>query len=160
MREYINSGILETYILGCATDEEAKEVLYMTEKHPDVRDALKQLETDMERIAGQMAVTPPANTWNKIEKEIDEIILRESRGPEIYRELSQKKEQNKSGPDYIDIESESTHMRVHKVWKWVLAAIFVLGKLFLGLAIYFYLESRQAKEQVQELKTELRQLKK
>ncbi|RCH56603.1 hypothetical protein DJ568_01720 [Mucilaginibacter hurinus] len=159
MQEYINSGILETYVLGCATEQEAKEVLYMMEKHPEVRDALRELEADMERIAGNMAITPPAGTWNKIEKEIDEIELRTPREPAIYSDPGQKAPSNKPTSDYIDIESESTHMRVHKGWKWVLLAIFVLGKIFLGFAIYYYFESRQAKEQVQDLKTELKQLK-
>jgi uncharacterized protein YpmS len=48
-------------------------------------------------------------------------------------------------------------MRVHKTWKWVFAAVFVLGKIFLACAIYFYLENRQAQQQVKELKSELSQ---
>jgi predicted MFS family arabinose efflux permease len=51
-------------------------------------------------------------------------------------------------------------MRIHKIWRWVFAAVFVLGKIFLGFAIYFYLENRQAQLQLKELKTELRQLRK
>ena len=50
-------------------------------------------------------------------------------------------------------------MYVHKAWRWILAAIFVLGKIFLGFAIFYYLESRQAHEQIIELKEQLRQAK-
>jgi hypothetical protein len=32
-----------------------------------------------------------------------------------------------------------------------------LGKIFLASAIYFYLENRQAREQINELKLELKQ---
>jgi predicted MFS family arabinose efflux permease len=48
-------------------------------------------------------------------------------------------------------------MRVHKVWRWVFAAVFILGKIFLAAAIYFYLENRQAQENIKELKQQLRQ---
>jgi uncharacterized protein YpmS len=51
-------------------------------------------------------------------------------------------------------------MRIHKNWKWVFAAVFILGKIFLAFAIYFYLENRQTQLQLNDLKTELRQLKK
>jgi hypothetical protein len=159
MQEYINSGILEAYVLGCASEEEVKEVLRMKQAYPEVNEALRELEIDMERVAEHMAITPPANVWNKIEQEINEVSFRQPLEPAIYREPQPRTETPPTPPDYISIESQNTHMRIHKAWKWVFAAVFVLGKIFLGFAIYFYFEARQAKEQVQELRQELRQLK-
>jgi hypothetical protein len=161
---YIESGILETFVMGAASDDETKELMYMKARFPEVSEALKQLEVDMERIAQTMAITPPPNTWNKIEQEINDIILRDKTEPEKftqrdYDEFNEKKTYN-NGHQYIEVEAESSHMKIHKNWKWVFAAIFVLGKIFLGFAIYFYLENRQAQQQLQELKTELRQQKK
>ncbi|GAA4335037.1 hypothetical protein GCM10023149_42750 [Mucilaginibacter gynuensis] len=161
MQEYINSGILETYVLGCASEEEAREVLYMKEQHPEIRSALEQLEIDMERIAEAGALLPPPGTWSKIEKQIEEISLRQPTEPAIYRErYNDNTQAPPTPPDYINVESESSHMRIHKVWRWVFAAVFVLGKIFLGFAIYYYLENRQMQEQLLELKTEMKQLKK
>jgi len=159
-KQYIESGILEAYVTGSASEEEVKELMYMRTKYPEVNIALQQLETDMENIAQQMAVTPPARTWEKISDRIDEIMLRPDEftaktGDGGYKTF----DTGHSSPQYIEVESESSHMRIHKVWKWVFAAVFVLGKIFLGCAIYFYLENRQAQQQVKELKTELRQLK-
>ncbi|MCD8741744.1 hypothetical protein LT679_14105 [Mucilaginibacter roseus] len=161
MQEYINSGILETYVMGCASEQEAREVLSMKEKYPEVKNALIELENDMERLAASMAIEPPHNLWPQIAHEINEIVLREHNQPQIYREgINTGKEENTGGkPQYIDVESEATHMRIHKVWRWVFAAVFVLGKIFLGFAIYYYLENRQMNEQVNELKTELKQIK-
>ncbi|GAA4922000.1 hypothetical protein [Mucilaginibacter defluvii] len=161
MQEYINSGILETYVLGCASEQEAREVLSMKEKYPEVKDALLELENDMERLAASMAIDPPDNLWPQIAHEINEIVLREQFQPQLYRESVDKGEKTNtdSKSQYIDIESEATHMRIHKVWRWVFAAVFVLGKIFLGFAIYYYLENRQMNEQVNELKTELKQMK-
>ncbi len=160
IQEYIESGILETYVLGSASEAEARELLYFKEKYPQVQTALHELENDLEFIAEQMAITPPPGTWSKIEASINELTT----VPE-YEPLRLKEPGSKNGydfktanRDYIEVaESQSTHMTIHKSWKWVFAAVFVLGKIFLACAIYFYLENRQAQQQIQELKTELRQ---
>ncbi|TSD63470.1 hypothetical protein FFF34_017925 [Inquilinus sp. KBS0705] len=164
-QQYIDSGILEAYVTGSASEEEVKELMYMKAKYPEVDFALKQLETDMENIASQMAVTPPAGTWDKISGRIDELMLRPNDNPEQFDTNRRNNNytnfnRGNNDPQYIEVEAESNHMKIHKVWKWVFAAVFVLGKIFLGCAIYFYLENRQAQQQIIELKTELRQLKK
>ncbi|MFC0515033.1 hypothetical protein ACFFGT_12520 [Mucilaginibacter angelicae] len=162
MKEYIDSGILEVFVMGAATNEEVKELMYMKAKYPEVDEALKQLETDMEKIAANMAVAPPPGTWNKIEDEINELIRREETQPVKFKTDYGYNNREKAAPaeQFISIESESNHMRLHKSWRWVFAAVFVLGKIFLGFAIYFYLENRQAQQQLQELKTEIKELKK
>ena len=163
-QQYIDSGILEAYVTGSASDGEVKELMYMKAKYPEVNFALQQLETDMENIAHHMAVTPPVHTWDKISGSIDELMLRPINNPEPFttdREDNNYRNFNtgNSGSQYIEVEVESNHMKVNKAWKWVLIGVFVLGKIFLACAIYFYLENRQARQQIQELKTELRQLK-
>jgi hypothetical protein len=160
IREYIDSGILETYVMGVASEQEIKELMRMKAKYPEISQALQQLELDMERIADHMAITPPPTTWNKIEQEINDLIPRPETKPEKFTQKSNGQTGNESGHNYIEVESESNHMRIHKNWKWVFAAVFVLGKIFLGFAIYFYLENRQSQQQLNELKTEIRQLKK
>ncbi|MBD1392703.1 hypothetical protein [Mucilaginibacter glaciei] len=163
-QQYIDSGALEAYVMGSASDQEVKELLYMKATYPEVNFALQQLEVDMEHIAQQMAVIPPVRTWGKISETIDELIVRPVDNPEQYQ--TDKDDHNfttgnqNNGPHYIEVESESNTMKINKVWKWVFAAVFVLGKIFLGFAIYFYLENRQAQLQINDLKTELRQLKK
>ncbi|MES2268337.1 MAG: hypothetical protein V4520_16360 [Bacteroidota bacterium] len=164
IQQFINSGILEAYVTGSASEQEVQELLHMKVKYPEVNTALEELEKDMELLAQSMAVTPPAHTWGKISERIDEIILRQTDDIERFtpREETNYKDFTKpdNGPHYIEVEAENNYMKVHKAWKWVFAAVFILGKIFLGFAIYFYLENRQAKEQLNELKTELRQLKK
>jgi hypothetical protein len=163
VEDYIESGILETFVMGAASDDETKELMFMKARFPEVNEALQQLELDMELLARNMAITPPPNTWGKIEQEINEIILRDKTNPEKERgnndDFKQSKPYNNEH-QYIEVEAESSHMKISKTWKWVFAAVFVLGKIFLACAIYFYLENRQAQQQLQELKTELRQLKK
>ncbi len=156
VKQYIESGILESYVLGAASEAETRELLELKKQYAEIQDALYDLETDLERIADHMAVAPPPGLWMKIEDSINELI----NTPEVetLRDTGhQYKKYDGNNNEYISIEAESNHMRIHKNWKWVLAAVFVLGKIFLGFAIYFYLENRQAQEQIQELKTEIRQ---
>lgn len=164
IKTYIESGILETYVLGSASEDEVQELLYMKTKYPEVNEALEQLEIDMEKMAMHMAMMPPPSVWNKIEQEINDLIPSPDAKPTRYKERNGYQEyrtpNNNNGQQFIEVESESSHMRIHKSWKMVFAAVFVLGKIFLGFAIYFYLENRQAQQQLQELKTEMRQLKK
>lgn len=166
-QQYIDSGALEAYVMGSASEDEVKELTYMKAAYPEVNFALQQLELDMEYIAQHMAVAPPARTWDKISETIDELIVRPEGNPEHYqtdKEDSYFKNFNtgnkNNGPHYIEVESESSTMTISKTWKWVFAAVFVLGKIFLGCAIYFYLENRQAQQQINDLKTEIRQIKK
>lgn len=160
IKQYINSGILEAYVTGTATPEEEREILYYKEKYPQVNETLKQLETDLENMARSMAITPPPHMWDKIEAEIDGIIAREKTAPQPFTK-PQEKTYNKqdTGPQYIDVEAQTSHIRIHKAWKWIFAAVFILGKIFLITAIYFYLENRQAQQQIKELKSEIQLLK-
>lgn len=158
IQEYIESGILEAYVLGSASEAETHELLQLKAEYPQVREALEELELDMESIAEQMAILPPPGAWIKIEQEINGLIEAPELKPARNREFSGNGSRAHSTDErerYIEIESSSEYMRIHKQWKWIFAAVFILGKIFLACAIYFYLENRQAQQQIQELKTEL-----
>ncbi|QXU40517.1 hypothetical protein [Pedobacter sp. D749] len=155
----IESGLMETYVMGIATEKEVQQVLSLKKEYPAFKKALELLEYDMELLAQSMGIEPPAGTLSKIEHEINEIqrrnqALQTTFEPEYRHEKSNGESRQEK---YIQVESESNQMRVNKAWKWVFIAVFVLGKVFLACAIYFYLEKRQAKEQIKELKIELKQ---
>ena len=154
IKEYIESGVLEAYVIGSASEKEVERLLKYKEKYPEIQTALNQIETDMERIAQYMAVPPPPSLWAKIESYNDGLVIT----PDVKPAKVKENKHNQRNPDqqFIEVEGSSSHMRIHKLWRWVFAAVFVLGKIFLGFAIYYYLENRQAKEQIQELKTELK----
>lgn len=159
IQEYIESGILEAYVLGSASEAETRELLQLKARYPQVRDALDELQMDMEHIAEHMAIVPPPGTWEKIEEEINGLIERPELVPAPKKEFTGNDAHTRKTDErerYIEVESSSAYMRIHKQWKWVFAAVFILGKIFLACAIYFYLENRQAQQQIQELKTELR----
>lgn len=131
VKEYIDSGILESYVLGSVSEEETRELLRLKKQYPEIQQALHELEVDMERIAAHMAIAPPPGMWTKIEGSINELI----NTPEIetlrlkdFRQYEQHKYPKDN--QYIDIESETMHMRVHKNWKWILRRCLCWGRYF------------------------------
>ena len=158
IKRIIESGLMETYVMGIATEEEVQKVLLLKKEYPEFKDALTSLELDMEILAQGMAITPPPGTLEKIETEINEI----QRRSQVVQKVARPKTEQGNSDDgkeekYIEVEAESNQMRVNKAWKWIFIAVFILGKIFLASAIYFYLENRQAREQINELKLELKQ---
>lgn len=159
IQQYINSGALEAFIIGAATPDEAQKISHLQHQYPEVKYALQQLEDDFEHMAKLMAITPPPGAWTKIEGEISGLIAREKTIPNIFTEPKNNTRQA-NGQQYIEVEAESGHMRIHKNWKWIFAAVFLLSKIFLICSIYFYLENRQAQQQIRELKQEIQAIKK
>lgn len=159
IKEYIESGILEAYVFGSASEAESEELLKLKIKHPQIKDALDELEMDLERIAQHMAVAPPPGRWNKIETELNELIkLNESAHLKITGRPNKKDNtNNSSGQDeFIKLTGPADHMRVHKLWRLLVMALIILGLIFLGFALYLGTKNKQAEQQIQELKQELK----
>jgi mannose-6-phosphate isomerase-like protein (cupin superfamily) len=55
---YINSGILEAYVLGVATSEESTDVEKMALAHPEIKAELDELYIAMEQYAAKHRVQP------------------------------------------------------------------------------------------------------
>lgn len=68
--EYISSGIVESYVLGLASDEEQREFEQMCEKHPEVLAARIAFEIDLEKHAMENAVVLPASVRQEIKNTV------------------------------------------------------------------------------------------
>ena len=72
IQDYISSGILETYLLGLAGEEEARELEQLCLQYPEVKAALAEAEAMMENYAQLHAINPPApakeQIWLAIQK--------------------------------------------------------------------------------------------
>lgn len=161
IQQYISSGILEAYVLGSLTEQEEREVLLMKKQYPVVNEALAHLESDMEQFAMQMAINPPPALWERIEGEINDIIKFQEAEVVPFGRANQDRtdyQPPKPEPQFIEVEAQSNHIKVHKLWRWAFLAVFILGKIFLATAIYFYIENRHNQQEVQELKTQMQQL--
>ncbi len=73
IEEYISSGIIESYILGLASPEEAGILECVMKNNADVRTAFEEAQKVLEDLATAQAVTPPSDLkskiWSKIQQE-------------------------------------------------------------------------------------------
>jgi mannose-6-phosphate isomerase-like protein (cupin superfamily) len=60
LSSYIDSGILEAYVLGFATTEEIAEVEKLAISHPEIKNELEQIENSIGQYASKHAVQPHA----------------------------------------------------------------------------------------------------
>jgi anti-sigma-K factor RskA len=70
IQEYISGGIVESYVLGLASDEERREFEQMCTKYPEVLAARTAFELALEKQAMENAVAPSAHLKNKILEQI------------------------------------------------------------------------------------------
>jgi len=61
LKAYIESGVLELYVLGDLSPEEALQVEEIASQYPEVKDEIAAIEHAMERYAMQNAVEPSAD---------------------------------------------------------------------------------------------------
>jgi len=66
IKAYIESGILELYVLGDVTHEERVQVEAMAEKHPAVRAELNEIERSLELYAEENAIGPSESLRGRI----------------------------------------------------------------------------------------------
>lgn len=74
VEQYIQSGILESYILGGCDPAEQEEVERMSSTYPEVKAALDLLHADIEKLAATGAVTPPQALKGRIMQSIEAEI--------------------------------------------------------------------------------------
>lgn len=70
VKEYISSGIIESYVLGLASDEERNEFENMCNQYPEVAAARNSFEIALENKAMENAIQPPVDVKNNILNEI------------------------------------------------------------------------------------------
>ena len=58
IKEYIESGVLELYVLGDLNPAESAEVEAMSKLYPEVKTELEEIESVMAKVADNFAVEP------------------------------------------------------------------------------------------------------
>jgi anti-sigma-K factor RskA len=76
VREYISSGIVESYVLGLATAEEQAEFETMCRQHPEILQARIDFELAMEQQSRQNAVEPPPSLKQQV---INAVVSQEAK---------------------------------------------------------------------------------
>jgi anti-sigma-K factor RskA len=134
---YISSGILESYLLGLCSREEALEVEKLMLENQAIREELLAIQEVMEQMATQTAVAPPSalkdSIWESIQEAETPIVQLDPVVP-----VSQAPKQEAK---VVPIRSAMS--------SWInRAAALVLIAVSSGFAVYFYGKTQQMNEQM------------
>lgn len=135
IQEYISSGIVESYVLGLASNEERIEFEQLCATNAELRGAKEAFEISLEQHALDNAVTPPAGLKQKI---WSDLALENIAAPTVNINAPGKKIQ-----PLTPVRSITA--------KFVAAAsiILLLGSTLLNY--YFYTQYRNSAEKLNEL---------
>jgi anti-sigma-K factor RskA len=113
VKEYISSGIIESYVMGLLSESEQQEFESVCAQYPEVAQATESFEISLEDTLLSDAIAPPAHIKGKIEG----VLFNGQTQSQI--------------PQTV-IYEEETPVRSMAMWKWLAAASFILlaGTLF------------------------------
>ena len=105
IKEYISSGIIESYVLGLATEQESQEFEKLCAQYPEIAAARNEFELALEQELNTNTVAVPSH----IKQSIASKIFTHDEDVQTGREVSME-----------------TSPRTISIWKWVAAASFIL----------------------------------
>lgn len=146
-KEYISSGILESYILGLASPEEAGILECVMKNNAEVKAAYEEAQKTFELLATARAVTPPndlkAKIWDKIQ--LEQTV--EDEKPVIpINNVEPKLETQHIGQE-IRVEK-------NKSWKNFAVAASVLFLVSVGANLYWMNSQNEMKNELAVLKSD------
>ena len=144
VKEYIQSGIVESYVMGLATDAERQEFERACADYPEIAAARDSFERSLELQLLQDAVPPPAFLKEKVLDSLQSLVATAGLPQDI----------------------EERPVRQMNAWKWIAAASLIL---LAGAAFWAYTANEKYKDlaakqdgmqkQLAEKETELAALK-
>ncbi len=140
IQDYIQSGIIESYVLGLASAEEASELEQLRINHKEVENAVNEFSVSLERHALEKAIPPPPDLKNKIL-----AAIKDTSNENVSSSLLQKAKHE---------EVINTPVRSLYSWRMVAAASIILLVLSAALNFYLYNQYNDKKEAYQALLSE------
>ncbi len=149
-KSYIESGLLEANILGWATEAEQQELLQYRASHADIAVAFTETEALLTSYFEAKAVPPPPFIKTIVEeKQYNGSVKKWQFDDTPYATTTQAQP--------IAVEYDNTHIKVHKYWRPAFIAVFILSKIFLILALYFYFKADAQDKEIEKLRLEIQQ---
>lgn len=119
IKKYIESGILEQYVLGTLDEKSVKEVESHMNQYPELRAEVMAIEDALESYAQAHGVKPPAGLENIILSKIDEEITQ-----------NKKLDQEKPSTSRIQEKPKSSNFWTYAAIILALACLTALWKIF------------------------------
>lgn len=128
IKEYISSGIIESYVLGLASPEERAEFEKLCLPYPELVQARNHFELELEKLAQDSAIKPPAELKEKIWNSV-----------------------KPGGGKLISIQEGQPRRN----FNWLSAAAVILFLISGFFAYRFYNENKELKKELNESKQSL-----
>ena len=141
-KEYISSGIIESYILGLASPEEAGILECVMKNNAEVKAAVEEAQKTLEDLATAQSVTPPADLKTKIWNRIQQEQTVEELHPVVSADIPPAKSQEE-----IKIQGNSN-------WKAFAVAASVLFLVSVAGNLFWMNSQSEAKERLAKIETE------
>ena len=126
IEEYISSGILESYILGLASPEEASILECVMKNNAEVRTALEEAQKTLEDLATAQAIEPPkeleTKIWARLQNEQNSEIIKLETADKIEKKIDE------INPDIYP--NKSINWQKYAIAASVLFFISILGNFF------------------------------
>lgn len=141
-KEYISSGIIESYILGLASPEEAGILECVMKNNAEVKAAFEEAQKTLENLATAQAVTPPddlrTKIWNKIQQEQSD----EEPSPVVSADIPAARPQ------------EEIRIQGNNNWKVFAVAASVLFLISVAGNIFWMNDNAETKQEIAKMSTE------
>ncbi len=135
VKEYISSGIVESYVMGLVTDQERAEFEAYCVQYPEITQARDAFERSLESSLLEDAVPPPQFLREKIR----ENLFQSDRLAAVEEEPAE----------------ELTPVRKLVLWKWIAAASIIL----LAVSVYWGITANKRYNDLQDIAKENETLK-
>ena len=137
IKEYISSGVVESYVLGMLTAQERFEFEQYCEAYPELKAARDAFELAIEKQAMENAVAPPANVKEK-----------------VFSAIQQKQAPNTSKI----ISMEPTTIRRSSGLRWMAAASLILFLVTGYFAYTLYNKNKDLNNSLKSLEAKVDQM--
>ena len=142
IKAYIESGILELYVLGDVTHEEKLQVEAMAAQHPAIKAELEEIERSLESYANANAVQPAENLRDKVLNSLVTNLADD-------RIFNTKEDQK---PEAKIVEMTSPRQVI--IYKYAFAACFVLLIVSVAALINAYRQIDQSNTLIASLQSQ------
>lgn len=123
IKEYIESGLLEAYVLGALTPEEHARVQADIARHAELAEEVRALERTMQQYANTYAKEPPAAMQGKIWNAIQQSAT-----------TAKSAGEGAQPPKTIPLPPPEVHKPA--VWKYAAIWAALLGSMILNMMLY------------------------
>ena len=131
IKEILNSGLLESYVLGVATPQEGEQIEHYKSIYPEINEEIEKIKQSLEIYALDFEQEPPAYLRDKILNNLNE--------------LASEDKQVEPGNVSITLKNKS-FTRV-----FAMAASYTLLLASIGTNIYFYSKWKNSQELLSDL---------